>query len=125
MNRTVAQKAIETLTRQGGIAKYDSGEHGVRLNDDKDWPCLSNMIYAIHAELRIPTPESLSAVTADLVPVIRDLFPGRELAGFGSGDRDDNAYRQVIWFNDHADTTLDDELLVLRTWLERNPEDAA
>lgn len=120
--RTIAQKTIDQLVSQGDIAKCGAGKHGVSACEGNSWDCLGNLIYRI-AVLEDVRPMPLME---ELDPLITELFPGRELApkDWPYGEKDPTpptGFRKVYMFNDHADTTLDDELLLLRTWLERNP----
>lgn len=115
--RAIVTKAIDQLVSQGDIAKANAGKHGVRTNPGKSWDCLGNLIYRIAGMENVrPMP-----LMEELDPLITELFPGREVVSAFQGNRPPTGLRKVYMFNDHRDTTLDDELLLLRTWLERSP----
>lgn len=56
------------------------------------------------ANVYLPQGQTVSSFRAGILPVIIEQFPER---------KDEDGYYSVVAFNDHADTTLDDVLMVL------------
>jgi hypothetical protein len=117
--RDVLDRAVAQLTSQGDIAKFGTGTHGVNACTGKHWDCLGNMICRIAGRMHLG---SMAPLFEQLSGLISELFPGREIRRTYDGDPAAAGFAKVYLFNDHADTTLADELLLLGTWLERHPQ---
>jgi hypothetical protein len=106
--KTIAEQMAEQL-RLRGWGK------GWAENPSTKKVCMSG------AAFKLPISyEAFTETAEDLLPVIRELFPGRsectpgcDAGNFGSS-RTATLWHKVVHFNDHPDTTEEDVFLVLK-----------